>query len=125
MWVTPRSYRHECSCFLRFTELKFTGTGVIEPGSLWNLDQLHLSVAFAVKDEHLVFVIPEDEDVAIAEGGFLDGFFKGHRTPCRAIDRSNDVGFDEWRFRGKRVDDHGHSFAAVAISIGAGTVLCG
>ena len=45
---------------------------------LRGLDQFHLAVAGAVQDHDFAFGIAEDEDVAVAEVGFLDGLFEGH-----------------------------------------------
>ena len=45
---------------------------------LRGFDQLHFAVAGAVQDHDFAFGIAEDEDVAVAEVGFFDGFFERH-----------------------------------------------
>src|ERR1700685_2964930 len=47
---------------------------------LRRFDQLHFSFAGAVQDHQLTFGVTEDEDVAIAEVGFFDGFLESHGT---------------------------------------------
>jgi hypothetical protein len=44
---------------------------------LWGFDEFHFAVAGAVEDHYFAFGIAEDEDVAVAEVGFFDGFFEG------------------------------------------------
>jgi hypothetical protein len=45
---------------------------------LWSFDQFHFAVSGAVEDHYLAFGIAEDEDVPVAEMGFLDSLFEGH-----------------------------------------------
>jgi hypothetical protein len=45
---------------------------------LRRLDQLHFAVASAVQHHHFALGITENENIAIAEMNFLDGFFQRH-----------------------------------------------
>jgi hypothetical protein len=45
---------------------------------LWDFDEFHLAVAFAVEDFESALVVAEDEDFAVAEFGFFYGLFQRH-----------------------------------------------
>src|SRR5579863_4809825 len=54
----------------------FASAGFAEARSpfLRGFDQLHLAVAGAVQNHHFAFGVAKNENVAVAEMGFLDGF---------------------------------------------------
>src|SRR5437867_1679849 len=78
------------------------------PGWLWRFDQLHFSVSGAMEDHHLTLGIAKNEYVAVAEMGFLDGFFKGHGTGGDGLVGANQVNFgglgDAWELMNQNGD---------------------
>ena len=75
---------------------------------LRGFDQLHLSISRAVEDHYFAFGIAEDEDVAVAEVGFLDGFFEGHGTHGDCVGGSDQVYLGGLRYGRIFVDEHRH-----------------
>jgi len=58
------------------------GAGI---GSLRHFHQFHLPVAAAMEHEQFATRIAEDQQVTVAEFGFLHGFLHGHRPQRKGI----------------------------------------
>jgi erythrin-vacuolar iron transport family protein len=74
--------------------------------SLRRFDELHFAFPGAVEDHQFAFGVAEDEDIAVAEVGFLDGFFEGHGTHGYGFARADQVDFGG--FGDRRVAMHGY-----------------
>src|SRR5579863_7597747 len=64
---------------------------------LGHLDQLNLAILAAMQHLYLALAVPEDEDIAVAELAFLDGFLHRHRAQRDGI-----LGTDQMRLGGAR-----------------------
>ena len=75
---------------------------------LRGFDQLHLAVSRAVQDHYFSLRIAEDEDVAVAEVRFLDGFFEGHGAHGDSFVGANQVHLGGLGYGGIAVHDDRH-----------------
>src|SRR5664279_919570 len=65
-------------------------------------DQFHLAVAAAMKHEEVSAIVSEDEQIAIAEFGFLHRLFNRHRFQGDSFGTGNDMRLDDRGARRKR-----------------------
>jgi hypothetical protein len=71
---------------------------------LWGFDQFHFAVPGSVQDHNFSFWIAKDEDVAIAEVSFLNGFFESHGTHGNCFLGAHQMNFGGPGDGGKFVD---------------------
>src|ERR1700735_20706 len=97
---------HESFCQANFTAAE------ISKLLLWSFDQFHFAVSGAVEDHYFTLGIAEDEDVAVAEVGFLDSLFEGHGAHGDGLVGADQVNFGGGGDRGIAVygDRHGGFF---------------
>src|SRR5580704_8581207 len=84
-----------------------TAAGTVVP-LLRGFDQFHLAVSRAVQDHYFSLRIAEDEDVAVAEVGFLDGLFEGHGAHGDSFVGANQVHLGGLGYGGIAVHDDRH-----------------
>ena len=72
------------------------------------VDQFHLAVSGAVQDHHLALGVAENEDIAVAEMGFFDGFFESHGAHGDSFIGANQVNLRGAGHRGITVYGDGY-----------------